>query len=198
MPNFSSKLTKHDVEIKSKGTAINVKVQGKTISYDCKLFFPRNFSSIKTVGKAVKGATLGDTNRYVLMCTCNVCQNKIIKTFTKKAYHNGVVIVVCEKCDNNHLIADNLGWFRDKPVNIESLAEEKGDSVTRIYPDNNMKKILNNLEFVGEKHSATIESDRLGLSSSSLLQMIENIEPRGDERDVKGRSSRFGGKRGIN
>jgi len=107
------------------------------------------------------------------MCTCNVCGHKIVKTFTKKAYHNGVVIIICDNCDSNHLIADNLGWFRDDPVNIEDLAQEKGDSVLKLYNDSKMQKVLENLEFVGVKHTATIESDRLGIPSQSLLQRID-------------------------
>jgi len=185
IPSFPTKLTQHDVEVKSKGTTISVQFQGKTISYD--------------LGKTVKGATLGDTHRYVLMCTCSICGNKIVKTFTKKAYHSGVVIIVCEKCENYHLIADNLGWFRDKPVNIEDFAEEKGDAVLKIYPDNNMKKMLNNIEFVGEKHSATIESDELGLPSSSLLQVIENIQPPKEDITKKILGPRGGfGRKGLN
>jgi len=35
-----------------------------------------------------------------------------------------VVLIRCEGCDNLHLIADNLGWFRDERVNIEDILRE--------------------------------------------------------------------------
>ncbi len=56
-----------------------------------------------------------------MMFTCNVCQTKASRTFSKDAYSKGVVLIRCEGCDNLHLIADNLGWFRDEKVNIEQL-----------------------------------------------------------------------------
>lgn len=31
-----------------------------------------------------------------------------------------------------HLIADNLGWFEDEPVNVETLAARAGQSVQRV------------------------------------------------------------------
>ena len=32
-------------------------------------------------------------------------------------------MVRCGGCDNIHLVADNLGWFQDTPVNIETMHE---------------------------------------------------------------------------
>jgi len=55
----------------------------------------------------------------VMMYTCGVCDAKQVRSFTKRSYQQGVVIVRCDGCNNNHLVADNLKWFEDKPINIE-------------------------------------------------------------------------------
>ncbi|XP_014205537.1 uncharacterized protein LOC106637317 [Copidosoma floridanum] len=76
--------------------------------------------------------------KLMLGFTCKRCntrnENKII---TKLAYNKGVVIVRCDGCKNNHLIADNLGWFGPghKTRNIETILRQKGESVCRIRDD---------------------------------------------------------------
>ena len=49
--------------------------------------------------------------RLAIQFTCKVCNHRQTKTFTKHAYEKGIVIVQCDGCENNHLIADNLSWF---------------------------------------------------------------------------------------
>lgn len=44
--------------------------------------------------------------------TCKVCDRRNSKTFSRIAYTKGIVIIKCDGCENNHLIADNLGWFQ--------------------------------------------------------------------------------------
>ena len=77
----------------------------------------------------------------MIMFTCNVCQNRQARTFSKDAYEVGVVLIRCEGCDNLHLIADNLGWFRDENVNIESLMKEQGKKVYRFVSNETMEFI---------------------------------------------------------
>lgn len=71
--------------------------------------------------------------------TCNKCETKQARTFSKDSYTKGVVLLRCGGCDNLHLIADNLGWFRDQKTNIEDLMKEKGDKVITNADDNSIE-----------------------------------------------------------
>ena len=77
----------------------------------------------------IKGNTRGHKGLLLMAYTCGVCETKQARTFSKASYEEGVVLLRCEKCDNLHLIADNLGWFEDEKTNIEQLMKEKGESV---------------------------------------------------------------------
>lgn len=57
-----------------------------------------------------------------------------MKYISKQAYKKGVVIVKCDDCKNNHLIADNLNWFTDMGDNnnVEDILRAKGQSVLKI------------------------------------------------------------------
>ncbi|KAJ1734171.1 hypothetical protein LPJ61_001209 [Coemansia biformis] len=70
--------------------------------------------------------------RLLIGFTCKVCGHRQHKTMSKNAYQNGVVLMQCDGCKNRHLIADNLGWFRDKRVNIEDLMHERSEEVRRL------------------------------------------------------------------
>lgn len=69
-----------------------------------------------------------------IIFTCKKCDTKNDKIISKIAYQKGVVIIRCDGCQNNHLIADNLGWFKElgKNINIEKILAEKGETVQRI------------------------------------------------------------------
>lgn len=72
-----------------------------------------------------------ETDAYLIAFTCTVCETRSAKRMSKQAYHHGVVIIQCDCCKNRHLIADNLGWFEDEPVNIEDLCRRKHQQVLK-------------------------------------------------------------------
>lgn len=71
--------------------------------------------------------------------TCNRCETRQSKVFTRMAYEQGVVVVKCTGCGVQHILADNLGYFQDmtgsRAVNVEDLLRAKGEKVdNRLSP----------------------------------------------------------------
>lgn len=73
-----------------------------------------------------------------LTFTCKKCGTQNAdKLISKVAYKKGIVIIRCDGCKNNHLIADNLGWF-DHPMrkfNIEKAMAVLGSNVHKFQND---------------------------------------------------------------
>ena len=69
-----------------------------------------------------------------MVFTCGACETRAVKTFTRRAYDKGIVIVTCPGCQNKHLVADNLGWFGDN-TNVETLLAERGEEVKQLASD---------------------------------------------------------------
>jgi hypothetical protein len=64
--------------------------------------------------------------------TCKVCEERSHHVMSKLAYTKGVVLIECPGCENRHLIADNLGWFRDGRTTVEDLVKEKGEGIRKV------------------------------------------------------------------
>ena len=86
------------------------------------LFKPKYFSARFFQGTKAQEA-------YLFVYTCKVCEHRSERKISKHAYHKGVGLVKCPSCSKNHLVADNLGWFEDTPINVEQLAERQGEAV---------------------------------------------------------------------
>lgn len=67
--------------------------------------------------------------------TCKVCSERSHHVMSKLAYTKGVVLIECPGCENRHLIADNLGWFRDGKTTVEDLVKEKGEGIRKVVVD---------------------------------------------------------------
>ncbi|UKK00315.2 hypothetical protein MACK_000387 [Theileria orientalis] len=72
-----------------------------------------------------------NNDRYIAVFTCNICNHRSAKSFSKQAYNHGIVYVRCESCKSLHLISDQLGWFGDKQ-NIEEILSRKGHQVSKM------------------------------------------------------------------
>lgn len=72
-----------------------------------------------------------------VMFTCKKCNYRNGKIISKLAYMKGLVIIRCDGCKNNHLIADNLGWFEElkNQNNIEKILAAKGETVHKVRND---------------------------------------------------------------
>ncbi|KAJ1927027.1 hypothetical protein IWQ60_003282 [Tieghemiomyces parasiticus] len=89
--------------------------------------------------------------KLFLRFTCKVCQTPSQKLISKQAYTEGVVLIQCDECKNRHLIADNLGWFRDENVNVEDLVKEKGQ-VVRYRQDTTPAELQGVTEFLAQEY----------------------------------------------
>lgn len=87
-----------------------------------------------------KDSNPGTYPEMEMQFTCNKCETRQAKRFTRLAYEEGVVIVKCVGCGVHHLIADNQAYFKDwtgmDKTNVEKMLAEKGEKV-----DNRLGKL---------------------------------------------------------
>ena len=114
-----------------------------------KKFFAEINKKLATEGEASQEGTKQELakleGKLQISFTCKKCDTRNIKIISKHAYTKGVVIITCDGCKNNHLIADNLQWFDGTNRNIESILKKKGENVRRIrnYDEGYFEAIAN-------------------------------------------------------
>ncbi|GFR12483.1 DNL-type zinc finger protein [Trichonephila clavata] len=94
-------------------------------------------------GSSVTSGAVGKIKpKLFLAFTCKICKARIEKHISKAAYTKGVVIVTCDGCKENHLIADNLGWFPNLQAmrNIEDFMQAQGETVKRTIDNDKIKE----------------------------------------------------------
>ncbi|KAI7859485.1 DNL zinc finger-domain-containing protein [Circinella umbellata] len=79
--------------------------------------------------------TVDPKHQLLIGFTCEVCKERSHHVMSKLAYTKGVVLIECPGCKNRHLIADNLGWFKDQSTTVEDLVKEKGEAIRKVVVD---------------------------------------------------------------
>ncbi|GFO17712.1 Dnl-type Zinc finger protein-like [Plakobranchus ocellatus] len=121
-----------------------------------------------------------------IMYKCKICGSRNAQSFSKKSYEEGVVIVKCSNCKNNHLIADNLGWFKEvKGRNIEEILASKGEEVMKAcdmdLPQDMIEKY--NLHSQSDQVSSSSSSEVDELTQEATCVVLRSVQ---DERGKKG------------
>lgn len=84
-------------------------------------------------GKRIGSPGSGSKNaNMAAIFTCEICQHRSVKRFSRECYTKGIVIVQCPKCGSKHLLADNMGWFVDEHKNIEDILKARGEEVVKL------------------------------------------------------------------
>lgn len=138
--------------------------------HTCSPFFDQQQKSDPTEEQSVD-----PHHKMLIGFTCKVCEDRSHHVMSKHSYTKGVVLIQCPGCKNRHLIADNLGWFRDSKTTIEDLVKEKGEAIRRIVVgDDGVERMGDLMEWLPDiaqeekvkKAEATLKANELKASQN--------------------------------
>lgn len=123
---------------------------------------------------------LDPKHQLLIGFTCKVCEVRSHHVMSKHAYTKGVVLIQCPDCKNRHLIADNLGWFKDTKTNVEDLVKEKGEAIRKVVVDEQGNKlpVEHLMEWVP---SVTAEEEQRIKSANNKAQQLREKEKENDD-----------------
>ena len=87
---------------------------------------PLNRGNSSSSSSSDDNATGEKKKELYMVFTCNKCETRSTKGFSKRAYNYGVVIVTCPGCESKHVVADRLGWFGEKG-DVSDFIKEKSE-----------------------------------------------------------------------
>lgn len=87
----------------------------------------QSHDEMHAIRKALESDTAKTGDRMLIGFTCKCCSTRTHKTMSRHAYNNGIVLIECPGCQNRHLIADNLGWFKDTPNAARRIEDMEAD-----------------------------------------------------------------------
>ncbi|KAJ3890872.1 DNL zinc finger-domain-containing protein [Lentinula edodes] len=101
---------------------------------------PPSSSTTQTVTSQALPEKMTPRMSITFTCTVPDCGTRSTHEFAKSSYERGIVLVECPGCNNRHLIADHLGWFKEsteegKLRTVEDLVRARGEKVRRGHVD---------------------------------------------------------------
>ena len=115
VPTLSRRIQRINIQTRSHPSIVPLRASLLQPSHNRTYDGNRRFITTSSYCQSTSGdQSIGQLDsRMAIIFTCKVCNSRQTKTFSKKSYTEGVVIIQCDGCKNRHLIADNLGWFTD-------------------------------------------------------------------------------------
>ena len=80
-------------------------------------------NEVEAVKKVLQSAQPSETPKLLIGFTCKSCSTRTHRLMSRQAYEKGIVLIECPGCETRHLIADNLGWFKDTPQAARRIEE---------------------------------------------------------------------------